>query len=219
VSDAGPRVDAAPGRPETPDEREQRQAEARRLRRARQNVRNLAASLAVCIGIVLAVVLLVPRGTPPATAAVDYRSLAAQSEDTAGQPLLAPAVPASWRANAAELRQTDGVTSWYVGFVTDEQQYLAYSEGIGGNRTWLGDTLASAPAGGTTQVGGLTWRVYDQRDLGQGAGNVAYALATRIGTTYLAVYGTASAAQTRSLASSLAAEAAKRHLPGANGAA
>jgi Protein of unknown function (DUF4245) len=101
-----------------------------------------------------------------------------------------------------------------VGFVLPRSEFLSYTEGLNGNGTWLADVLGSAPAGGTTTIGGRTWRVYDQRRLGEAAGNVAYALATRIGTTDLVVAGTATPAETRSLAAALAAEAGTRGLHG-----
>jgi hypothetical protein len=145
---------------------------------------------------------------------VDYRSLASQSAGSVDRPLLAPTTPAGWKANAAELRSADGVTSWYVGFVLPKNEFLSYTEGLNGNSTWLADQLDSAPASGTTTVGGLPWRVYDQRSLGDAAGNVAYALSTRIGTTDLVVAGTATPAETRSLAAALAAQAAAKGMTG-----
>ncbi|HEV7624549.1 MAG TPA: DUF4245 family protein [Amnibacterium sp.] len=208
------RVVAELGRPETPDETEARVAEGRRLRRQRQNARNLAYSLLVCVVLVVVIVLAVPRGTPPAQPPIDYRSLASQSQGSVDRPLLAPATPSTWKANAAELRTADGVTSWYVGFVLPKNEFLSYTEGLNGNSTWLADRLGSAPAGGTTRIGGLPWRVHDQRSLGAAAGNVAYALSTRIGTTDLVVAGTATPAETRSLAAALAAQAASKGLTG-----
>jgi hypothetical protein len=211
-----PRVVAELGRPETPEEAAARTAENRRLHRSRQTTRNLIGSLVVCLGVVAVLIALVPRGVPVEQPAVDYRTAAGQAEDTAGLPLLAPTVPSTWRANSAELRRTGGVASWYVGFVLPGNTFLAYTEGIKANPTWLANTLESAPAGGTVRLGGLTWRVYDQRDRGDAAGNVAYALATTVGTTDLVVYGTAPAAQARTLAADLAAAATERGLTGAN---
>jgi hypothetical protein len=214
VSARPSRVVAELGRPETPEETEARVAEGRRLRRQRQNARNLVYSLLACVVLVVVIVLAVPRGAPPERPAVDYRSLASQSQGSVDRPLLAPATPSTWKANAAELRTADGVTSWYVGFVLPKNEFLSYTEGLNGNSTWLADQLDSAAAGGTTTVGGLPWRVYDQRSLGDAAGNVAYALATRIGTTDLVVAGTATPAEARALATALAAQAASKGLTG-----
>lgn len=203
------------GRPETPLETAERKSRDRALRRSRQTARNLVSSLLVCVALVAVIVLAVPRGDAPAPAAIDYRS-AAQGEDST-TPLVAPKVPAGWRANAAEIRGTGGAKRWYVGFVTASQGFAAYSEGLPGSADWLHDELDQASPTGTTTVGGLDWRVYDRRSLGSDAGNVAYGLATRIGGTYLAVYGTASTAEVRSLAARVAADARTRGLTGENG--
>jgi Protein of unknown function (DUF4245) len=216
MSAPAPRIAAELGRPETPEETEARLAENRRLRRARQTTRNLVASLVVCLALVAVIVALVPRGVPVEQPQVDYRAAASQAEDSAGLPLLAPPVPSTWHANSAELRRSGGVSSWYVGFVVPGDGFLAYTEGIRANPTWLSNTLESARAGGTARLGGLTWRVYDQRDRGSDAGNVAYGLATTVGTTDLVVYGTAPAADARRLATTLATAAASRGLQGAN---
>jgi hypothetical protein len=103
-----------------------------------------------------------------------------------------------------------------VGFVVPGNTFLAYTEGIRANPTWLSNTLESAPPGGTARLGGLTWRVYDQRERGDAAGNVAYGLATTVGTTDLVVYGTAPATEARRLATSLAQQAGTRGLQGRN---
>lgn len=206
-SERAPRVVAELGRPETADETAARKAENRRLHRVRQTNRNLIYSLLVCLGVVVVIVALVPRGTGPAATATDYRQLAAQAQHSVSQPLLAPAVPAGWTANAAELRVSDRVTSWYVGFVTPTNGYVGYNEGLRANDTWLSDLLNGARSDSVTTIGGRPWRVYDQRAQGQSAGNAQYALATRIGATYLVAYGTASPQSIRSLAAGLATDA------------
>ena len=216
MSDSTPRVVAELGRPETPQETAERKARDRKLRRSRQTSRNLVYSLLVCVGLVVIIVLAVPRGQGPVRAAVDYRAAAQQNADTAGQPLLTPAVPAGWVANAAELRGSGTTSGWYVGFVTPANGFAAFSEGIPGDSTWLDSVLNQARPTGTTRLGGLQWRVYDQRNQGTAPGNIGYALATRIGGTVLAVYGTPSAADVRDLATRTAGDAAARGLTGTN---
>jgi hypothetical protein len=214
VSDQGGRVVAELGRPETPQETADRKARDRALRRSRQNWRNLVASLAACLGIVVVLVLIVPRGDGVQQPDVDVRGASAQYGDTAGQPLLAPRVPADWKANAAELRGSGDGSSWYVGYVIDGSRYAGITEGLPGTSAVLETALDGADATGTTTIGGLPWRVYDRRDLGSDVGNVAYGLATRIGGVLVAVYGTGSAAEIRGLAAAVATDAAARGLDG-----
>lgn len=215
MSNASGRVVAELGRPETPQETAERKARDRALRRQRQNWRNLVASLVACLGVVILIVLLVPRGGAVVQPDIDVRAAAAQYGDTAGRPLVAPKVPSGWKANAAELRGSGDGASWYVGYVIDGTGYAGITEGLPGDSTLLDTTLKSARPTGTTTIGGLPWRVYDQRDLGADAGNIAYGLTTRIGTVEFAVYGTATATQVRGLAAAVAADAASRGLTGA----
>lgn len=214
MSDPSGRIVAELGRPETPQETAERKARDRVLRRSRQNFRNLIASLAVCLAAVILIVLLVPRGNGVQQPAIDVKSAADQYRNTAGQPLLAPTVPASWKSNAAELRGSGDGSSWYVGYVIDGTGYAGLTEGLPGDSTLLDGALDGAKPTGTTTIGGLPWRVYDRRDLGSDAGNVAYGLATRIGSVVVAVYGTASASQVRGLAAAVATDAASRGLTG-----
>lgn len=215
MRDRRPRVVAELGRPETEDETARRKAGERALRRSRQNTRNLVASLAATVGLALAIFLIVPRGSGALQPAVDVSAAVSQYGDTAGQPLLAPAVPAGWRANAAELRGSGTDSSWYVGWVAGGSGYAGLTEGLPGTPELLATALDAARPTGSTTIGGLPWRVYDRRALGRGAGNVAYGLATRIGRVYVAVYGTVPAAQVRGLAAAVARDATTRGLTGA----
>jgi len=214
VSDPAGRVVAELGRPETPQETADRKARDRALRRQRQNWRNLVGSLVACLAVVLALVLIVPRGGTPVSRDVDVARVAAQYGDTAGQPLLAPAVPKGWKANAAELRGQGDGSSWYVGWVIDGAGYAGLTEGLPGTDALLASALERARPTGTTTIGGLPWRVYDQRSRGADAGNAPYGLATRIGRVLVAVYGTASDAELRRLAAAVARDAASRGLTG-----
>jgi hypothetical protein len=214
VSEPSGRVVAELGRPETPQETADRKARDRALRRSRQTWRNLVASLVACVGLVVVIVLLVPRGDGPQQPAVDVQQVAAGLTDTAGQPLVAPSVPASWRSNAAQLRGSGDEASWYIGYVIRGAGYAGVTEGLPGTTGLLDEVLDGARPTGETTIGGLPWRVYDRRTAGGDTGNVAYGLATKVGDVVIAVYGTASAGQLRSLADSVAADASARGLDG-----
>ena len=212
MSEPSGRVVAELGRPETPAETAERKARARTLRRSRQNFRNLIASLAVTVGLVAVIVLIVPRGGAVQQPAIDARSVAEQLTATAGRPLVAPELPAAWRSNAADLRGSGSSASWYVGYVVGGAGYAAITEGLPGDDELIRTTVDGAAPTGTTRVGGLPWRVYDRRDLGDDAGNVAYALTTRIEGTLVAVYGTAPTPRLRSLAAAVARDGAVKGL-------
>ena len=87
---------------ETPQQKADRIAEARRKRRANQTVRNLIGSLVASLAIVLFLVLVVVR-PDPAPLTIDYLAAAAEAEASLGTEVVAPIVPPTWSANRAEL--------------------------------------------------------------------------------------------------------------------
>lgn len=196
------------GRPETPAETAARKAETSRLYRERKTVNNLVFSLLVSLGLVLVIVLIVPRGTNTfEQRSVDVASLAQEASPSAGQTLVAPVVPEGWKAKQAELRhsKTNGVTSWYVGYTTADEAYAAVvqaftADGSPVNETWIAEQLEKQTATGTEQLGGLQWTVYDHQDRNADSTNVRFGLVHESADTTLLVYGTDSAEALRALA-------------------
>jgi hypothetical protein len=201
------RVVAELGRPETPEEAAQRKAQASRDRRARQTVNNLWYSLLATLGIVLVVVLLVPRSQAPIRGDVDYRKVAAQASASLSEPVLVPTVPTGWSSNAAELRTetADDVTEWYIGFLTPGNEFIGFSEGFDANATWLLGKVEGARETGSQEIGGLRWSVFDNRTA-EDPGLAEYALATTVEGTAFVLYGSANDEEFRTLAEGVAAE-------------
>jgi hypothetical protein len=186
-----PPVVAELGRPETPQEAADRKAESSQRRREGQTLFNLVLALVASLGVVLLIVLVVVRPDPPARAPVDYRSIAAEAGATV--PLAVPALPAGWIANSAvyDASPADGVASWYIGFITPGEQFVALRQGVDANPTWVASQLGGRLATGTTTIASTEWNVYDHRDA-KDVGNLAYGLAaTGSGSDYV-LFGTAS---------------------------
>jgi hypothetical protein len=200
------RVVAELGRPETPEETAQRKAEASRNRRARQTVNNLWYSLLATLGIVLVVVLLVPRSQAPIRGDVDYKKIAAEASASLAEPVLVPDVPTGWSSNSAELRTetADDVTEWYIGFLTPANEYIGFSEGFEANATWLLGKVEGARESGSKAIGGLTWTEFDNRTADD-PGLAEYALATTVDGTAYVIYGSADDDEFRTLAEGVAA--------------
>lgn len=200
-----PRVVAELGRPETPEETAARKAGDSRAHRERQTFSNLVYALLATLALVVIIVLIVPRPSPSApTRDVDYRAAARQAGDSEPDPLAAPVVPSSWRANEAEIRSASGTSYWYVGFVTGDRQYVGLSQGFDADDAWTEGQLNRTAATGTTTIDGVRWTVYDHRDDGQAVDDIDYGLTTAAGRSTFALYGTASPANVRLLAGSLA---------------
>ena len=201
---AEPRIVADLGRPETPEETAARKAENSRRHRANQTLRNLIWSLVATLIVVLVLVLVVVRPDPEVLGTIDYRSVAEQSQVNVDEPLAAPDLSSTWTANAAELRSRGDVTSWYIGFITPEKQFIAMDQGIEANATWIDNTLDGNTSNGAVILGGVTWDVYDYRDA-ESPGNLAYAMVSVDGDSTYVLYGTAADEEFASLATTLTA--------------
>lgn len=200
----GPRVVAELGRPETADETAARKAESSRVYRSSQTTRNLIAALVVTLGVVLIVVLGVPRGDQVATDAIDLPAAATETADAYDRPVLVPDVPDDWRVNAAAV-VSDPAPAWTVVLAPGDSTYLRIAQGFDADATWAGQVLRGAVPRSETTLSDVTWDVYEIGDPAA-AGNVAYALGTQAGRDHVLVYGNASAEATAAVADDLAAQ-------------
>ncbi|MDH6207085.1 DUF4245 domain-containing protein [Aurantimicrobium minutum] len=202
-----PKIVAELGRPETPAETAARKAENSRLYKSRKTINNLVYSLLVTVGLVAVIYFLVPRADGEPNWQVDYVAQSEIASTSLGESLLVPAMPEQWRANAAELRNaTNGqVTSWYIGFITPSDKFIAFNEAFDANETWVANELKDYPATGTVTIDGQQWTVYDNRSMND-AGNVEYAMVTTLGRSTVVLYGTADDAEFEQLATSITAD-------------
>lgn len=203
---AKPAIRADLGRPETDEERAERKAQNSRNYRGSKTPNNLVVALLTSLGVVLFLVLVVVRPNLDPREPVDYNTVAAQAQPGVDTPLSTPVLPPEWEANAAELGQSIGDSfTWYIGFVTPEEQFLALEQGIGTSPGWLESFLGDVEPTGTVDIDGITWDVYDQRDADD-PGNYAYSLATSAGGSEYLLHGTASSNEFGLFASALASE-------------
>lgn len=200
-----PAVVAELGRPETPEETAARKAEYSRRRRANQTTLNLVLATLASLVVVAFLFAVVVRPDPPAQDPIDYVSIAESAN--APVPLATPAVPADWRANAARYRVEFDVQTWYVGFITGTNGFIALNQGLDANPTWVAAEVDNRKPTGETTIGGVRWTVYDHRDA-RDVGNYAYALSAEIGGSTVVLHGTASDAEFESLAASIATDLA-----------
>jgi hypothetical protein len=193
------------GRAETPEETAQRKADAAQLRRSRQTATNLLLSLAACLAAVFVVILVAVRPTAPNLPEVDYLAVARQAQSGIATPLAAPHLDGDWSANTARLdpKAGDGVVSWYIGFLTPDDQFIGMRQGIAADNGWIAHQLPTTRATGTAVIAGVPWKVYDRRDA-RDPGNFAYAMSTTSGSSAYVLFGTAKTAEFHTLATALA---------------
>jgi hypothetical protein len=205
------RVVAELGRPETPEETAARKAENSRNHRARQTLNNLVYSLLATVGVVILIVLVVPRSDAPLDRAVDWHTVAAEAQQTREEILADPELPSGWTSNYAEIRSTGtgGVTSWNLGFLTPTDEFIGVTQGFEADPTWLAQQLNRSTASSVETIGGLEWTIYDNRESPDDFGNVHYALATESGSSTVAVFGTGTVAEIETVAEAIAPQIAR----------
>ena len=202
-----PKIVAELGRPETPAETAARKAENSRLYKSRKTINNLVYSLLVTVGLVAVIYFLVPRAEGEPNWQVDYIAQSEIASQSLGEELLVPSMPEQWRANAAELRNASNgqVTSWYIGFITPSDKFIAFNEAFDANETWVSNELKDYPATGTVTLDGQVWTVYDNRSM-KDAGNVEYAMVTTSGRSTVVLFGNADTTEFEQLATSITAD-------------
>jgi hypothetical protein len=174
--------------------------------RAKQTVRNLVFSLLVTLGLTVAIVMAVPRDDSNRIQKIDYVSIAAETQQSLGLEVLAPAIPTEWWSNGARLETTLGVETWYVGFVTQDNQYIGLTQAFESNPSWLANQLQGNWQDGSMEIEGRTWEIWPTLRPTVPAGTKEYALVHNYETSSVVIYGTADEAQFRLLATAISKE-------------
>ena len=178
------------------------ETQAAKERRARQTLINLLLSLAATAGLVVVMVLAVPRPTTSLLQHFNYKAAAKVAATSSGLPILAPELLGKgWYSNSARWnsKTADGVSNWYVGFVGPKNQYVGLTQAFASNPTWTLLQLKGSVPTGTTSIGGKKWVVYQTTTPSDPPKTRDYALVLDVpaknGTDELIIYGTATKAE------------------------
>jgi hypothetical protein len=182
-------------------------------RRAKQTVNNLVLALLASLGVMLAIILVVPRDDSNRIQPVDYKSIAAEAQASSGQQIIAPELPAEWWSNSARWspKPADGVQNWYVGFVGPKNQYVGLTQAFGINPTWLAFQLKNSAKTGTQAVGNRTWDVYEALERGDTPKTKDFMMVLNYNATDTAIlYGVANPEDFVSIATAIQSELDER---------
>lgn len=181
-------------------------SDAAAKRRAQQTLINLILSLLASIGVMLLVIFVVPRDDSNRIQKVDYLSVAQDAAASQGKPILAPKLESGWWANSARWQsaKSDGVASWYVGFVGPKNQYIGLTQGFSTNPTWLALQLKTNVANGSLTVNGRKWMIYENPVPAEQPKTRDFLIETSVGSDDILLYGTANRADFRMLAAAVA---------------
>lgn len=119
-------------------------------------------SLAAVLGIVVGLLLLIPRVNqltqPPVDVRLGARAAAAQVDF---RPSVPGSLPQGWRATSVRTtRSTAGVMTWHAGYQTPDGQYAAFEQGQDAPREWVAQQTNRGTPDGTQSIAGVPWQRY-----------------------------------------------------------
>jgi uncharacterized protein DUF4245 len=134
-------------------------------KRGNKTIVDLALSLVVLGFVVFVIYLFIPHDSnADPVQVVPFGVELGQARRTAPYPVVGPeGLGAGWRSTSVTFSAADSKnTTWHVGFVDPQQQYVAIEQSNGPADAFISSvTLHSHPdAGRTVQAGGLTWQRY-----------------------------------------------------------
>lgn len=175
------------------------QSRQRAVERRQATWTHMVLSLLVVLGIVVGLMLLVPRTNsitqPPVDVAAGARAAATQVEFV---PSVPQGLPAGWRATSVRTtRSTASVMTWHAGYMTSDDQYAALEQGQRVPAEWIRSQTNRGREEGTIEVAGEPWRKFVRLD------KVQHSLVHERGDVTTIVTGTASFEDLALLAASL----------------
>ena len=178
--------------------------------RAKQTVNNLLLSLLATAGLVLVLVLVVPRDDRSRIVHLDYQAVASQASVSSKQAILSPELPAGWWSNKATWLATpvDAVPRFEVGFVGPKNQYIGMTNAFGVNPTWMALTLKDVVITKTyTNAGSsLEWSVYKSAEVHTPAKTRDVIWVATYGNDAVLLYGDGSEAEFKAFAAAIEAK-------------
>jgi hypothetical protein len=123
-------------------------------------------TLLVVLGVVVLIVLLVPRPGRIPPAPVDVPDSAQGAVPVVGfTPLVPQGLPSGWTATAAEAREgKDGAKVFHVGYVTDRQFYAGVEQATQVSDAWITVNDAGGTPVGQVTIDGVTWQQISMAD-------------------------------------------------------
>ncbi|MFN8078019.1 MAG: DUF4245 domain-containing protein [Kineosporiaceae bacterium] len=129
-----------------------------RARRRTTGSAMLLATLAI-LGLVIIWVLLIPRPTSVPRPAVDLVPPARGASSELGF-TVENVVPPGWTVTSADVRRdTGGLSTWTVNYLTDTGRYVGLMQASGWNQRWQSSLTQGGTPSGELSTAGHTWQV------------------------------------------------------------
>ncbi len=131
--------------------------------RARQTVINLILALGASIGLVVTLVLIVPRDDSSRIREIDYTAISQKAKADSGFDVITITPPENWWSNNAMLttNNIDTVPVFKAGFVGSDIKYVGYTQAFNANPTWLALSLNGKVLTKEYSSNHYKWDVYE----------------------------------------------------------
>lgn len=164
--------------------------------RAKQTVNNLLLSLLATAGMVLVLILIVPRDDSNRIPRIDYIAIAEQAAVSTGNDIAAPTIDEGWWANQAKWfgNPVDAVPRFEVGFISPKNDYIGMTHAFGVNPTWLALALKDVvlEKNYSNPESDVIWGIYRSSEVHDPVQTRDYMWVASLGTNAILLYGTAS---------------------------
>ena len=103
------------------------------------SAKNLVLSLAAVVGMVLVLIMIVPRVSSVSGPPVDVHAAAVDVKARTGWPIVeAVGLPKGWSTTSARfVRTTDGFSTWHAGYQTPSGTYVAVEQTMDPTPLWV----------------------------------------------------------------------------------
>jgi hypothetical protein len=145
----------------------QTETEDRRRRSLNTNSRDMLLSMAVIVGLVVALLLLVPRPDQIPERTLDVTAAASAAQTRLGFAPANPRLPEGWVARAASVqRDTDNLLTWHLTYTTPSGHYAGVQQTAKATPAWEARQVTDGREAGTRTIGGYTWIIRSRLDRG-----------------------------------------------------
>jgi hypothetical protein len=162
--------------------------------RARQTVINLILALGASIGLVVTLVLIVPRDDSSRIREIDYTAISQKAKADSGFDVITITPPENWWSNNAMLttNNIDTVPVFKAGFVGSDIKYVGYTQAFNANPTWLALSLNGKVLTKQYSSKHYTWDVYESITKNEPKKTMDYIMVLNYkDQDYMLVYGVA----------------------------
>jgi len=146
----------------------QTESEVRRRRSLNTTSRDMLISMTVIVGIVVALLLLVPRPNQIPERSIDVAAAAGAAQQELGFAPADPHLSSDWTARTADVqRATDDLPTWHLTYTTPSGHYAGIQQAAKPTAAWENNQVTGGnPAQGTRVIGSTTWIVRSRLDRG-----------------------------------------------------